>query len=110
MFESTSANTDREMEHCMLSTLPPKKHTEAYYTPKKLTYLYINLHPNHFARYLTLHAIERNTQVCHRSVPNTNSHNIREVFIKQNESMEFVQKGGRGQTPNPNFFVLVLLR
>ena len=37
---------------------------------------------------------------------------LRELIQKnKNESMEFVQRGGggRGQTPNPNFLVFILV-
>ena len=40
------------------------------------------------------------------SVPLANTSTLRELIKKKNESMDFVQRGGRGQTPNPNFFGL----
>ena len=33
----------------------------------------------------------------------------RDAYASKNESMEFVQRGGRGQTPNPNFLVSILV-
>ena len=34
---------------------------------------------------------------------------VRELIQKTNESVEFVQRGGRGQTPNSYFLVFILV-
>ena len=51
MLESTLAYMGRTLEHILFYKLPPKNHTVAPNTPKKVTGFEANMHPHHIQSY-----------------------------------------------------------